>query len=41
VELAQVVRVRLGAQRERADDDLLVGVHIGERARGRATARGA
>ena len=39
--VAQVVGVRLGVGRERADDRGLVGVHVGERGRGRTSARGA
>ena len=41
VELAEVVRMRLGTQRQRPDHDLLIRVHVGQRARGGATARGA
>ena len=39
--VAQVVGVRLGVGRERADDGGLVGVDVGERGRRRTTARGA
>src|SRR4051794_2112070 len=41
VHLAEVVRVRLGVRRQRAEDRCLVGVHVGERGRGRPAARGA